>query len=273
MRWSAAILALAVGVVISACGYGTNMRARISPATPFGAVRSAYAATLAAQTARLETTVTYYDVRPPQHVTGRGVIDLSRQRFRLELHGPKDTTAQLRQIGSLRYRHQVYGNTSLQPWTKTNVALVLRNQPTHVLNHQATNPAVLIGYLRAVSNPVRTIGTQTLETGPATHYRAAIDLVELSQRPGIWEEVAPLVRDRMKAERIPVDVWVGSEGRIARLRITLPIDQVYTVGRHQGRPRYEVTIRLFDYGTPVQITHPPRAQVHDITQRIATRVS
>ena len=103
----------------------------------------------------------------------------------------------------------------------------------------------------------RRIGREIVAGKPATRYRAIIDIQRAARAvPAYGKQVAALERATgIRLGRTPYDAWVGSDGRIRRLRYSTPT----AFGGARGTSRQTITFLSFD--TPVRIEAPPRAQV------------
>jgi hypothetical protein len=98
------------------------------------------------------------------------------------------------------------------------------------------------------------VGRAVVAGRSVTQYRAVIDIQRAARAvPGYGRQVAALERATgIRLGRVPYDVWVAGDGRIRRMRFSMP-----TVAG--GRSVQTVTFLSFD--APVTITAPPPAQV------------
>jgi LppX_LprAFG lipoprotein len=97
---------------------------------------------------------------------------------------------------------------------------------------------------------VQSLGAETVQGTPTTHYRATIDPSVLAHLP--W---AQPVLERLGLTAVPVDVWVDGQGLVRQEKLDF---QVKGVAMH-------LTANLSDFGSPVSVTPPPADEVYDLT--------
>jgi hypothetical protein len=103
------------------------------------------------------------------------------------------------------------------------------------------------------------LGTDRVAGKAATHYRAVVDVRKAALAlPAYAKQLATVERATgMRLGRVTQDVWVGSDGRIRRLRTTTP-----TVS-NGARGKSVQTLTFLAYDVPVSISAPARAKVFD----------
>jgi hypothetical protein len=123
------------------------------------------------------------------------------------------------------------------------------------LSSFAQNPVDALGLLTA-SGGIERVGSETLDGVEATHYKGTVDLDRVEGVP------APAL-ERMKAAGaqtlLPVDVWLGEDGLVRRVKLHEPFGS----GADSGSA--DVRIDFRDYGSDVYVTAPPAADVFDAT--------
>ena len=128
-----------------------------------------------------------------------------------------------------------------------------------------SDPRDMLDVLRAVSGDLDEVGHDEIRGVTATHYRATIDADELgaqlanAEAKGLADGFADTVR-AAGLDEIPIDVWVDEELLLRRLEMTLTLEQL---GR---QAESSLSLDLFDYGEPVDVTPPPAAQVADVAE-------
>jgi hypothetical protein len=129
-----------------------------------------------------------------------------------------------------------------------------------LLSQAGQNPGQILDLLRA-SGSVQTVGPETVDGVPTTHYKATIELDEVSGQIG--GSIGRALYDQLAAQgapsSIPVDVWVGDDGLVRRATL----DETVTSGGQTTGAKLQVDVS--DYGTPVTVTAPPSDQVFDLT--------
>jgi hypothetical protein len=125
------------------------------------------------------------------------------------------------------------------------------------LGSSVTSPLDLLEHLRTTDAEVEEVGTETVRGQQTTRYRMLVDVGDLGQdlsaddRDQLADELGGL------DEPLPVEVWVGDDGRLHRYTVEL-------VGAAGADPELESTtieFEFFDHGTDVSIDAPPADQV------------
>lgn len=103
----------------------------------------------------------------------------------------------------------------------------------------------------------RRLGTERVAGKQTTRYRAVVDLRQAALAvPAYAKQLAKVERTTgARLGRITQEVWVGSDGRIRRLRSTTPLVA-------QGARGSTVqTLTFLAYDVPVSISAPPKSRV------------
>jgi hypothetical protein len=100
------------------------------------------------------------------------------------------------------------------------------------------------------------LGREVVAGQAATRYRAVVDVRRAARAlPAYGKQIAALERATgTRLRRTSFDVWVGSDGRIRRVRYSLPT----AAGQARGNAASTLTFLSFD--RPVSIAAPPRSQ-------------
>jgi LppX_LprAFG lipoprotein len=118
-------------------------------------------------------------------------------------------------------------------------------------------PSDLLSMLKAEGATVRTIGSETVDGTATTHYRVTVDMAKALQAKGLSSPTLTIIAAEMPT--VPGDVWVGKDGLVHRIRLSLGMQQ-------GGKPlRMAMSMDLFDYGANVTIAAPPSSDVFDAT--------
>jgi hypothetical protein len=101
------------------------------------------------------------------------------------------------------------------------------------------------------------LGRDVVAGQTATRYRAVLDVKRAARAlPGYRQQIAAVERATgITFRRLRYDLWVAGDGRIHRLRYSMPI----ATSGVRGRSVQTMTFLSFD--KPVTITAPPRSQV------------
>jgi hypothetical protein len=104
------------------------------------------------------------------------------------------------------------------------------------------------------------VGTSSIAGKPSTHYVVVIDTKRAAKAvPAFAKQIRTIERTGIRLRRLTEDVWVGSDGRISRVGLTLPFAQQGV----RGNSSLTMTFRAYD--VPVGIAAPPRSQVFDFS--------
>jgi hypothetical protein len=124
---------------------------------------------------------------------------------------------------------------------------------SQVLGQAGSNPADLLAMLRA-SGDVTTVGPDTVDGTPVTHYRASIDLEQALTQKGVPHDAVQTLLDSGAPSTLPVDVWIGDDG--------LPRQVEASFTGHDGTTA-TLTVKLSDWGSQVTVDTPPADQVYE----------
>lgn len=127
-----------------------------------------------------------------------------------------------------------------------------------------TDPRDTFAYLTAVSGSIETVGGETVRGADTTHYRATIDIAKVTsmlpaeQRQGLGSLDALFGQAGLGA--IPLDVWLDAEQRVRKLELSFEL----TEPGSDEQARIAMTIELYDYGEPLDVSLPPADEVVDV---------
>ncbi|HEV2756028.1 MAG TPA: hypothetical protein VG318_09670 [Actinomycetota bacterium] len=189
-----------------------------------------------AKTARVEMRVEVEVGGQVQTTDGVGEIDFARRRAHLRLKGatPAGTgPAEIIAIGNTTYQR-----TTGSEWMRF-------DKPTSAFGAGA-GPADILPYLEEASDEVTNLGTEELDGVEVTHYRAVLDESEYP------------VPASVDVELDPMEVWVDDLGRLRKLAFGSEID-----GGDGLAGRLDMTMRLWDFGIPVDVAAPDPEDVVD----------
>ncbi|HEY1564676.1 MAG TPA: LppX_LprAFG lipoprotein [Gaiellaceae bacterium] len=123
-----------------------------------------------------------------------------------------------------------------------------------LLSGSQFQPSDVLSMLEAEGATITNLGSATVDGTAATHYRVTIDVAKALQAKGLTSPLLAGVAAQLPT--VPADVWIGRDGLVHRIRISLGL----------ARSHVGLTIDLYDYGTHVSITAPPSSDVYDATQ-------
>jgi hypothetical protein len=135
-----------------------------------------------------------------------------------------------------------------------------------------TDPDQFLEYLRASSGDVSTVGSETLDGVPTTHYRATLQLSSILDRlPSSEQAAAKTALEKLGGvSGIPVDVWVDGQGRVRRIQMSIDIGSpAGGVAGTAGGSSNTITIDFTSYGPIPPIVPPPASEVFDASALIS----
>lgn len=267
-RSTAVLRTAVVGVATIAVGLIAVPAMASAASTPSSAIQQlsqASAATLAAKTARVSVSVSVLAAGKSVQINGTGAVNFADKAADLTLTLPGGAgSEEVRQIGTSTYlmvpasaRAHMPGNT---PWVMLDASRVSQAELGSSFGTTGVqDPAAALGYLQGAVSVVR-VGTSTVRGVPTTHLRATIDLAKLAAAEG---GAAGKAVQALGTNSLPVEVFLDAQNRVRRLMLDL------SVPKQAGR--LALTEDLYDFGSAVNISAPPAAQVTDITAALVAK--
>jgi hypothetical protein len=130
-----------------------------------------------------------------------------------------------------------------------------------------TDPTKILAYLEKVSNGVDKVGTESVRGVETTHYHANVDLAKAVDREGVPPALHDAISEMAgKIGTIPVDVYIDGDGLLRREKLSMDFSSFLpgstgSTGESAGAPTINMTLDLYDFGTPVDVAAPPADQV------------
>jgi len=275
-RWP--VVVATVGVLAAACGTsGTTGNASSGSTSGAKVVAAAFQATRGAHTARVQLRIQVSAGSAGSSfnasTTADGVLDFANDTQDLTIRQPTGGTLETRTVGGATYTQLPAGlrRPGTKPWVKVVVPPGLKRPSS--LN----DPTQILGLLRGAASSVTMVGKETVRRERTTHYKVQIDLTKLQAEAG--RTAAPgqpnaysLLRKLLGRDTLPMDVWVDSKQRIARLRTVLPLPSsasAATAPTAAPAPSPNPTPagtatsieEFYDFAVPVNVQAPPPDQV------------
>jgi hypothetical protein len=135
------------------------------------------------------------------------------------------------------------------------------------LQQGGNDPRQMLAQLRAVSGEVEKLGTEEVRGVETTHYKASVDLrkspdsLPEQQREAARTSIERLI-ELTGSSTYPIEIWVDDDKLVRRMKIAYSFD----VPGQDDKAKFQMTMDLFDFGTPVNVTPPPKEQVADIRE-------
>ena len=259
---------LAVGIVgpalslslLAGCGGSGDSPSADSSAgadtlQPVSLVRSSAEATQEAGSAKIElsseTTVGGQTVA----FTGAGAFDAAAQRGTFDLEVP----AAGGRIEQRIVDDMIYLSLPQEPGVFYSLKL---SDVAGTALGGSTDPTAGFQSLKAASDDVEEVGTETIRDVETTHYTGTFDVAEaIEQAQGPTKSVLESTLGTAGLESVPFEVYLDDEGRVRRFVQTLELP---ASEQTQGQPLTSRTsVDVFDFGTTVEVEPPPADKVKD----------
>ncbi|HKA03772.1 MAG TPA: LppX_LprAFG lipoprotein [Acidimicrobiales bacterium] len=286
-----AALVLAVGG-LAACGSSQDVTVGAAAGAGAGgatAIERASVRTVAIDTAKLSLTVAATGLpgsSGPATVTADGAIDNTNGRAELNVD-LSQATAGLPEVaggvlGALGDGHlqvvtdgsnaylkigalaSIFGATSNKSWVK-----LTGDGTANASKGSAVADGTDILKILGQAGDVTTVGTEAVRGVETTHYRGTLDVsaalgqLGADERAEVQDRLAQLGIDP-KAINFPVDVWIGQDDLVRRVQVGLDGSQFEGANVPTGGLDATVTLELYDFGAPVDITVPSADQVFTV---------
>jgi len=249
------------------------------------AVGAAVAATQASGTARGLLTITH--AGGTVTASGTGDFGSGEARAEIALAGdPRSGTVTVLRTWTGIYARLPEGMNPLsadRPWVSVDAPTLARLTQLALGDGAAQitgAPLDALTYLRGVSGDVTLVGPDTTRGEPTTHYRGAVDPTKAAaQLPEAIRAHAPPAAAGPAS--LPADLWIDGQGRLRKLVITehsaagSAEDSAVVPPAGPGPTTITletITLELWDFGIPVEVSAPPADQVADVSGLLGTFV-
>jgi len=198
--------------------------------------------------------------------------------------GGGDLTMEERIVGGVFYMKMPAAllggrSTGDKPWLKLDMSTLgkLGDAAKQLTSgNQQYDGSQYLAYLNGASDGVKTLGTDTIRGVEATHYSANVDPKKIvdnmpaEQRSKLTADALDALQKtyaKLGSTKIPMDVWIDRDGLLRRMK--LKMDTSSMLGAAGGSAAgvsagaMELTMDVFDYGTPVHIEAPPADETGD----------
>jgi hypothetical protein len=260
----AAAAVLVLGLVAVTSQRGTKpAHGRTSVSGP-AAVLAAYSTTLGAQSAQGKVLLSLGG----SSVTVEGSADLRSGAGDLTLTLPAPVgQVEVLSTGQGYFVHllsQLRTAAGGKPWVRVDRATLERLEASGL--GTTLDFSGVLGWLGGVSGHVSTVGSETVNDTPTTHYRARVDVSRVAASMGVDANTASAIAQAV-GQTVPVDVWIDAQGRLRQMKVSLDLT---TLHLPQGvtlpaelRGTAVLTIDLWNFGVTVHPVPPPADQVGD----------
>ncbi len=120
-----------------------------------------------------------------------------------------------------------------------------------------TDPTGQLAALRGIQNAQK-VGSDDIDGTPTTHYRGTVDVkTAIANAPQSVQQQVAAALASIPGGKVPVEVWLDAGGAVRKLSLAL------TPTVNGKKTSVQVSFRLGDLSTPVNVTPPPPDQVVD----------
>ncbi len=242
------------------------------------AVAAALQKTTAAGSARIATATQVGVGQASLPITANGVIGFTGQTVDLTETLPSNQgTGETRFVNGILYERLPGALVSRlsggKPWISLDVTTLSGQggnlQP--LIADAPTDPTTILGFLRGAGDQVDTIGPDTVDGTPTTHYTVLIDLDKAAAgQNSRAQNAVHVLEQQLGAHTIPAQLWLDSEGRLRRIAMRETLRGAATstppTTTPNGNISFDFTATLSDFGVPADITAPPADQTTDLTK-------
>jgi hypothetical protein len=236
-------------------------------------VLAVYQTTIDAQSAQGSVSLSVGDMT----VNLDGVADLSTGEGDLTLSLPAPIgQVEVRSTGQDYYVHLpalVAGMAGTKPWIRVDQGTI-RGLVGSQLGAPDLGTTIdfssVLSLLRGVSGQIATVGHETINGTPTTHYRARLDVARVASTLGADANTASTVTQAL-GQTFPVDAWIDAQGRLRQMKAAVDLATLHLPGvtlPADARGNAVVTVDLWNFGVTVNRIPPPADQVSDASPLI-----
>ena len=255
------LLACAALPFAAGCGAENKVKSAVDPV--------AQAATKTAAAGTVQMTMTGKVSAGGQEIplNAAGAFDLKHKRGHLDVTttvpGRGDVKIEELLDGLVIYMRSDALSANLpggKHWVKLDLSKVGKQQGVDLGALQqlggGTDPTQYLEYLKKAGD-VQTIGGETINGTPTTHYRATIDLAKLADSAGAAGASVRQLEQLSGNKTLPTEVWIDGQGRARRQSISysakLPVPTTA-----------QFTIDYTNFGVPVGVPAPTQGDTVDL---------
>jgi len=270
MRRLAALAALGTLLLAAGCGNGSDKSADTGSGSEANPIAQAAANTIRSGSVKVDFGISGKGVEGGgRGVFATGTTGSGRLSMTIQSNGRPTTVDTLAQGNVLYLRSPVFQQAlpAGKEWVRVDLAQLAHQQGVDLGSLVDSNPTpnAALAYLRGSTGTVTKVGEEQVRGENSTHYRSTIDLEQAARRAkGSTKRSIRRVIDIAGVTRLPVDVWVGDDGFVRKVRYT----------QHASKNQAaKITMELYDFGAAVTIAPPPATTVIDFAQLLGPQGS
>lgn len=279
----AAAIVAAAGIAVAACGSSTVPGAAGSspstttkaaaPASPVDAIEAAYTSTTSAGTAKVSMDMAMSAQGMNIDLGGNGVMDFASKTGDMTMNA-MGMSIETRMIDGVEYLHMppgLAGSTKAKPWIKMDINKMAQDKFGASLSQiggGTSDPTQILSYLQGVGSDIHNDGPGTVDGTATTHYTATMSLDALAQKQHLSQDTVSTL-EKAIGKTMTMQLWIDGQNRLRQMSYhqTMNPDALGGSGASSamtGPITATMTMKLSDFGTPVNVTAPPADQVTDV---------
>ncbi|HEY4018815.1 MAG TPA: hypothetical protein VGM75_09025 [Pseudonocardiaceae bacterium] len=281
----AAVIA-AAGVAVAACGSAGPTGSAANPAnpttpsspaanSPIKAIDAAYTSTTSAGTAKISVDASISGAQTQGAgftVAASGVMDFPHKTGDLTM-SLMGMDLEMRYLDGVQYMHApsaMLAKDGGKPWVKIDLNELakakLGTSMGQLTSGTPTDPTQMLSYLRGMGT-VTDKGPATIDGTPTEHYLAVMNVSDLVKKENLTADQAAQIEKVLGGGQVPMQVWIDQQNRLRQLTYSQNMDLGAITGNATGAGAGTVaiqeTMKLSDFGVPVNVTMPPADQTAD----------
>jgi hypothetical protein len=303
MRNTTALVGAALVIALFAgCG-GSSGQHVVVDATP-AALRKSAEATLQKGTSKVEFTMDMSIFGQDLTLRGTGVMDPPHKRFQIDFDAkdlfdkilgakgtpvPPDVAAALDHPltevldGTVVYMHfPAFAAKTGKEWIKVDLAAVNSSAGELLGNGGGgafgSDPTAFLQFLEGAGKVTR-VDSEEVRGVMTTHFSGSYTLKDAlaslspDRRDAVEHAFAALnLPDSAQTQDIPFDAWVGDDGLVRKIETSFDAS-LFAPNPNASLGHVSLTLELFDFGTPADITVPSDDEVTDVSSLASSGAS
>ncbi len=212
-----------------------------------------------------------------QDITSTGVGDFGTHRLDMSLSTGSQRGEVIVDGATIYEKLAALAAVTSKPWVKIDLntlgAAAGINGLGNLMRGQSNDPTQGLQFLSGVTGPVITVGHEAVRGVQSTHYRVTSSLdAAAAKLPAAEQASIRQIITLIGAHTTMVDVWIDGQGRVRRYHYTFDYRAAKpAAGVPAGAlPKsMDVTVELYNFGTPAVVVVPSAAQTADLGQLLA----
>jgi hypothetical protein len=235
--------AAAIALAMAGCGGGSDATDTLAPAD---AVRAAVSTTTQQPSSRMTMAIKTDAGAIKVEMTGEGVFDYAKKQGQMSMSVPGSA----QKVEAIITADTMYMKIPGQGSSYFSLPM----KELGGTSFGSSDPTSSLQVLTGMSDDVKSVGTEEVRGDETTHYRGTYDLKRaVANLEGLPKQAVQKLIDSGSTTIVPFDAYVDSDGRLRKLVQDTTTKLPGGSGEEAHSP---VTMELYDFGTPVNVTVP-----------------